>query len=181
MRRRPSQPEAPGGWHAGRMKPGPPVHSGRPLFRYASTHGTAKFSQIEAKLFFASASSKQKRVPLSACSIHQSTLFPMQCGRRHHAADPVFCRRPAQSNHSFWSRKHLSKIKQRDGPGLGANAGGTPGPLRQLRRRASIYQAASRAWVPKARRLQPQIPALPYLGICLCASLAAWLSFTLIY
>lgn len=36
----------------------------------------AKFSQIEAKVLFASASSKQKRVPLSACSIHQSILLP---------------------------------------------------------------------------------------------------------
>jgi hypothetical protein len=60
----------------------PPVGSGGPLFGpawltpYNSMHGMAKFSQIEANAFLASASSKQKRVPLSPCSTHQSTFCP---------------------------------------------------------------------------------------------------------
>ena len=46
-------------------------------FGYPSRHGMPKLSQLLAKASFASASSKQKRVPTSAGSIDQSTLLPL--------------------------------------------------------------------------------------------------------
>ena len=72
-------------------------------------HGMAKFLQIEANAFFASASSKQKRVPFSPCSTHNPPFVLVQYGMLLRAVDPIAFRELVQSNN--FSRSYASEKK----------------------------------------------------------------------